>query len=116
MLEFKENIKNVKEFQYLYNEVGWGAYDEKISEISLSNTFYSISVYDGNNIAGFGRIIGDEICFLYIQDIMVLPKYQSNGIGTMIIEKLLLKIEEVKKNNSSVRVYVGASIRKRRIL
>lgn len=109
MINIKENIKNVKEFNLLYNAVGWGAYDENITQKALDNTFYSVSVYDDNNIVGYGRIIGDAICFLYIQDIIVKPEYQGNKIGTTIMKKLLEKINEIKKENSKLRVYLGAS-------
>ena len=109
MINIKENVKNVKEFNLLYDDVGWGAYDEKITQKALDNTFYSVSVYDDNKIVGYGRIIGDTICFLYIQDIMVKPEYQGNKIGTMIMNKLLEKINEIKQENPDLRVYLGAS-------
>ena len=109
MINIKENIKNVEEFNLLYDAVGWGAYDEKIVQKALDNTFYSVSVYDDNKIVGYGRIIGDTICFLYIQDIMVKPEYQGKKIGTMIMNKLLEKINEIKKENIGLRVYLGAS-------
>lgn len=109
MLEIKENINNVKEFNLLYDLVGWGSYDDKISKRALDNTFYSISVYDNNNIVGYGRLIGDTICFMYIQDVIVKPDYQNKKIGTMIMNKLLEKIEELKKENPDLRIYLGAS-------
>ena len=109
MINIKENLKNVEEFNLLYDAVGWGAYDEKIAQKALDNTFYSVSVYDDNQMVGYGRIIGDAICFLYIQDIMVKPEYQGNKIGTMIMNKLLEKINEIKKENPDLRVYLGAS-------
>ena len=108
-ITIKENNKNVEEFNLLYNLVGWGAYDEQISQKALDNTFYSISVYDEEKIIGYGRLIGDTICFIYIQDIMVKPEYQSQKIGTLIMNKLLEKINELKKDNQSLRVYLGAS-------
>lgn len=97
MTNIKENINNVEEFNLLYDSVGWGHYDKNLSEIALNNTFYSVSVYDENKIIGYGRIIGDTICFLYIQDIIVLLQYQNKKIDTKIMNKLLEKIEEVKK-------------------
>lgn len=109
MINIKENIKNVEEFNLLYNDVGWGAYDDNITQKALDNTFYSVSAYDDNKIVGYGRIIGDTICFLYIQDIMVKPEYQGNKIGTMIMNKLLEKINEIKQKNPDLRVYLGAS-------
>lgn len=109
MIRIKENNNNVKEFNLLYDKVGWGHWDENISQKALDNTFYSVTVYDNEKVIGYGRIIGDTICFLYIQDIMVIPKYQSNKIGTMIMNKLLDKINDIKKENPSLKVYVGAS-------
>ena len=109
MIRIKENNNNVKEFNLLYDKVGWGHWDENISQKALDNTFYSVTVYDNEKVIGYGRIIGDTICFLYIQDIMVIPEYQSNKIGTMIRNKLLDKINDIKKENPSLKVYVGAS-------
>ena len=40
---------------------------------------------------------------------MVLPEYQSRGIGTMIMNKLLDRIKEIKRENPNLRVYLGAS-------
>ncbi len=109
MINIKEDIKNVEEFNLLYDAVGWGAYDEKITQKALDNTFYSVSIYDDEKIVGYGRIIGDTICFLYIQDVMVKPEYQGKKIGTLVMNKLLEKVNEVKKENPDVRVYLGAS-------
>lgn len=108
-LNIKENMKNVEEFNFLYDSVGWGHYDERISQIALENTIYSVSIYDGNKIIGYGRIIGDVVCFLYIQDVMVRKEYQNNKIGTKIMLLLLEKIKEYKKVNPALRVYLGAS-------
>ncbi|MBQ2872414.1 MAG: GNAT family N-acetyltransferase [Bacilli bacterium] len=112
MLEFKENIDNVEEFNYLYDAVGWGSYDKEISSKALKNNIYSVSLYDNNQIVGYGRIIGDGYIFLYIQDIMVSPEHQGKHIGTEIMNKLLDKIEEIKKENPDILVYLGASLGK----
>lgn len=109
MIHIKENNKNVEEFNLLYNSVGWGSYDRNISKKALDNTFYSLSIYDDDKIIGYGRLIGDTICFIYIHDVMVIPEYQSKKIGTMIMNRLLEKINDLKKENPDLRVYLGAS-------
>ena len=108
-MTIKENVKSVEEFNLLYDAVGWGSYDDHITKQALDNTFYSVSIYDENKIIGYGRLIGDTICFMYIHDVMVLPEYQSKKIGTLIMNKLLDKIKEIKKENPDLRVYLGAS-------
>lgn len=40
---------------------------------------------------------------------MVKPEFQNKKIGTLIMNKLLEKINELKKENPNIRVYLGAS-------
>ena len=108
-MTIKENIKNIDDFNSLYDAVGWEAYDYNITKQALDNTFYSVSIYDENKIIGYGRLIGDTICFMYIHDVMVLPEYQGQKIGTQIMNKLIDKVKEIKKENPDIRVYLGAS-------
>lgn len=109
MINIRENVNNVEEFNYLYDAVGWGHYDEAISQIALDNTFYSVSIYDDDKIVGYGRLIGDQICFIYVQDVMVVPEYQGQQIGTYIMKILEDKTREIKAVNPDVRVYLGSS-------
>ncbi|HNW55787.1 MAG TPA: GNAT family N-acetyltransferase [bacterium] len=109
MIDIKVNINNVEEYNYLYDQVGWGRYNYEISKKALDNTLYSVSVYDDENIIGYGRIIGDGICFLYIHDVMVLPAYQGKKIGTKIMNELLKYIKSIKLSNPNARIYLGAS-------
>lgn len=46
---------------------------------------------------------------MYIHDVMIIPEYQDRKIGSMIMNKLLDKVEEIKKTNPDMRVYLGAS-------
>ena len=105
----KENVNDIKEFNFLYDNVGWGCYDDKVSEVALDNTLYSVSVYENDEIIGYGRLIGDGACFLYIHDIMVRVDHQGKKIGTLVMNKLMDKVREYKKFNPYVRVYLGAS-------
>lgn len=112
MIIIKENIDNVEEFNYLFDEVGWGAHDYEVSAKALKNNVYSVSVYDNDKIIGYGRIIGDSLIYLYIHDIMVHPSYQGKGIGKQIMQKLVDKINEIRKENPYLRAYLGASLSK----
>ena len=109
MVELIEKIPTSDEYNNLTDSVGWGKRENKIVEEAFKNTIYSLCAYDDQELIGYGRIIGDKTIFLYIQDIMVEPKYQSKKIGTKIMEGLLEKIKELKKVNSELRVYLGAS-------
>ena len=109
MINYISKTPTPDEYNYLTNSVGWGIRDEKIIQQALENTLYSLCVYDGDRLIGYGRIIGDKTIFLYIQDIIVIPEYQGKKIGTGIITELLKKVEEYKKVNPNIRTYLGAS-------
>ncbi len=109
MIKIVENKISVDDFNYLTDKVGWGTREFKVVEEALNNTLYSVSVYDDNKIIGYGRIIGDKTIFLYIQDIMVVPEYKGQKVGTKIMNELLKKVDEYKKVNSNIRTYLGAS-------
>ncbi len=107
-LKFLFNFKD-KEKHKLYYDLFYYIYDEKIIKQALENTLYSLCVYDGDRLIGYGRIIGDKTIFLYIQDIMVIPEYQGKKIGTGIMTELLKQVKEYKKINPNIRTYLGAS-------
>ena len=109
MIKYIEHIPSAEEFNYLTNSVGWGIRKNNIVEKKKKNTLYSLCVYDDDKLIGYGRIIGDKTIFLYIQDIMVVPEYQSKHIGTGIMKNLLKKINGYKKINPNIRTYLGAS-------
>ena len=109
MIKYIEHIPSAEEFNYLTNSVGWGIRKNNIVDEALKNTLYSLCVYDDDKLIGYGRIIGDKTIFLYIQDIMVLPKYQSQKIGTKIMNMIIDRINEFKKVNPNIRTYLGAS-------
>jgi GNAT superfamily N-acetyltransferase len=43
------------------------------------------------------RIIGDGITIIYIQDILVLPEYQNNGLGKVLMNEVLKKYRSVRQ-------------------
>ena len=110
MIKYSEEKISVENFNYLNEKVGWGKRDNIVVKEALENTLYSITVYDEKKVIGYGRIIGDKTIFLYIQDIIVIPEYQGNKIGTEIMNLLLEKINEYKKINPAIRTYIGPSL------
>lgn len=109
MIKIIENVNDVDEFNLLYDLVGWEAYSKEISSKALNNTYYSVSIYDNDKIVGYGRLIGEGICFMYIHDVMVIPEYQNKKIGTVIMNNLIKEVDKIKKENPDMRLYLGAS-------
>ena len=108
-IRYIERFPMPAEYNMLTEAVGWGTKKESIIEEALKHTLYSLCVYDGDKLIGYGRLLGDKTIFLYIHSVMVLPEYQGKNIGTGIINKLLEQINEYKKVNPEIRTYLGAA-------
>ena len=99
-LVFKEDIiLNVKDILYLYNDVGWSSYTKNIDSLikSIKNSLKVISVWDKDLLVGLIRVVGDGHSIIYIQDILILQKYQNRGIGKSLIEIILDKYKNVRQ-------------------
>ena len=99
-LVFKEDIiLNVKDILYLYNDVGWSSYTKNIDSLikSIKNSLKVISVWDNDLLVGLIRVVGDGHSIIYIQDILILQKYQNRGIGKRLIEIILDKYKNVRQ-------------------
>lgn len=89
MIEIKENTLSLKQYLELRASVGWKVLNEKQAEKALKNSIYTLCAYDGNQPVGMGRIVGDGAVISYIQDLVVHPGYQNQGVGRKIIEGLI---------------------------
>ncbi len=84
-----ERIPTVDEHRALFEAVGWQPYAPQAAAISLQNSLCGVVVLDGDTVIGMGRVIGDGGKFFYVQDVAVLPAYQGNGVGRLIMDRLL---------------------------
>ena len=66
---------------------------KEAAELGLKNSIYSILVKHDDEAVGMGRIIGDGGCHCQVVDICVLPEYQGEGIGKLIMEKIMSFID-----------------------
>lgn len=67
--------------------------EEKHRQI-LENSFKSIVAVDENKIIGFINAISDGILSAYIPLLEVLPEYQKQGIGSLLVKKMLEELND----------------------
>ena len=67
---------------------GMGNKDIQRSRIALSNSVMTISLYDGEKLIGFGRIVGDGGITYVVSDIMVDFDYQRKGFAEQIMNAI----------------------------
>lgn len=101
-IKIHENSITVQEFIYLYDSTNWEKFSSNQIEKSLKNDIYHVSAWINKKIVGMGRLLGDGCMYWYIQNLIVLPEYQSKGVGTAIMETLLSYV----KNNSPSKSHI----------
>ncbi|REL32164.1 GNAT family N-acetyltransferase [Thalassotalea euphylliae] len=93
------------EFIALRAKAGWGDTDPKLAQTSLTNSLYCLTAYQQERLVGMVRIVGDGALFFYIQDLVVDPEFQNNGLGTALMEKLECYLSEVAKSGATVGLF-----------
>ncbi|MBB4826641.1 GNAT superfamily N-acetyltransferase [Sporosarcina luteola] len=90
---------NVVELEKLYNDVEWYAYTKDITVLqqALLQSLDVLTAWDGDELVGLIRIVGDGLTIIYIQDILVLSAYQNQGIATQLMRQTLNKYKDVRQ-------------------
>lgn len=88
MLRWIENDRNVDVYLSLREAVNWKELTREQAYKALQNSLYILTAYEDDEPIGMGRIVGDGAVICYVQDLIVVPKKQSDGIGGMILNRL----------------------------
>ena len=83
----------------LYQAVGWNMYtrDPKKLERAIAQSLSVLGAYDGDQLVGLIRAVGDGETILFIQDLLVLPSYQRQGIGRQLVNALVDQFPQVRQ-------------------
>lgn len=87
-MEYQENVLCYEDYCRLRESVGWTNFSKEQTQVALSNSLYTVAVFESSQAVGMGRLIGDGM-YLVIADIVVNPVYQGKGIGSKIVSMLI---------------------------
>jgi GNAT superfamily N-acetyltransferase len=90
------------EFLKLRDALDWGRLSSEDAQRSLDRSLFFARAMDGDEVVGFGRVVGDGVMYFYIQDMMVAANRQGEGIGARILESLLQQIRGVAIKGATV--------------
>ena len=71
--------------------MGWTGYSShpEMLEKALEHSLLVLAAVDGDRLVGLLRAVGDGYSIIFIQDILVLPAYQRQGIGRNLLEQAI---------------------------
>ena len=87
----KQEFVKLEDVLHLYQAVGWTNYTHQpeMLEQALSHSLVIYVALDGDAVVGLIRLVGDGFSSVLVQDLIVLPSYQRQGIGRSLMKEAL---------------------------
>ncbi|MGM5692343.1 GNAT family N-acetyltransferase [Streptococcus suis] len=90
MITYKQHPQlDFQEVLDLYASIGWTNYTDRPTMLqkAFEHSLLVLAAVDGDRLVGLLRAVGDGYSIVFIQDILVLPTYQRQGIGRHLLEQ-----------------------------
>lgn len=88
-IEIVENVLTPEDFVRLRTAAGFADIPLPHATRALKNGLVNVSALCDGELVGMGRLVGDGAMYWYLQEIIVLPEYQGQGIGRKIVNYLV---------------------------
>ncbi len=95
-LEYSTNAVNWAELAEVYRLAPLGTYDPAQLKRAYERSEVCCFAYRGTQLVAAGRALSDGEYFAFICDIVVLPEFQRQGIGTRIMNAMSEKLAAEK--------------------
>lgn len=93
-IEYRDTKPDAGQYLTLFETTGWNAvYQTDVDGLrkALSNSWYVVCAYQGNDLVGIGRVVSDGVLYAMIYDMIVKLAFQGRGIGSAILARLIGK-------------------------
>jgi ribosomal protein S18 acetylase RimI-like enzyme len=100
-MDYRTNDKqlNASVFLAFVNQIWPGVYDAQRTQTALFKT-QNVTAYDGEKLVGCLRILSDGYYFGTITELLVLPEYRNQGVGSTLLR--------LAKANTPTMLYFGS--------
>ena len=88
MVQLVEDQLDIDTYMELREAVHFRKLSRDQARRGLDNSLYTLVAYKDGKAVGTGRIVGDGAIICYVQDLIIRPEVQGEGIGGLILESL----------------------------
>ena len=83
----------------LYDAVGWVAYTRDLDSLerAMQGSSHVVTARRGGRLVGLARVVSDGATIAYLQDVLVRPEEQGNGVGRRLVTEVLAPFETVRQ-------------------
>lgn len=68
-----------------------------VLEQGFKNSLLVLAIYEDDELLGIIRAVGDGFTFVFVQDILVFPEKQRQGVGTALLKAALDRYQDVRQ-------------------
>lgn len=98
MITIEDNKITVADYLAIRDAVNWKKLSAQQAGKALSNSLLVTGAYDeSGRLIGMGRLVGDGSVICYVQDLIVRPDSQLQGIGSAILGHLKEHVERLRE-------------------
>ena len=97
-MELREyRYEKEEEILTLYESVGWTNYTRRpeMLRAAWAGSLLILGAWEGARLVGVIRCVGDGASILYIQDLLVNPAHQRQGIGSALLRAAVARYPSV---------------------
>ncbi len=82
---------NEQEILDLYKSVEWDLYivDPTMLKNAYNNSLKTYGAYVDDKLVGIIRVVGDGYSVVFIQDLLIRPEFQRQGIGRALMQRII---------------------------
>lgn len=93
------NASDMGSVKRLYEEAGWTAYLKDGAKLNRAweKSLFSLGAFEGGELVGFIRCLGDGEHTVLIQDLLVEEKHQRKGIGGKLMRSVFEEYRDVRQ-------------------
>ncbi|PHV71176.1 GNAT family N-acetyltransferase [Sporanaerobium hydrogeniformans] len=94
-IEIVDNALTPEIYIAVRKQVNFKYYPYEDVKVALKNSLYTVVIYDEGKPIGISRIVGDGKIVFFIKDVVVIPEYQKQNIGSMLMDRIQQYISTV---------------------
>jgi GNAT superfamily N-acetyltransferase len=107
-LRFIERTPTRAEYETLCRAVGWDhLVDFDLADKALGASLFAVVAELDGEIVATARVVGDGVTSFYIQDVIVLPRLQSQGLGAQVMDRVFAWIKANAPPRAMVRLFTA---------
>ncbi|HET9824679.1 MAG TPA: GNAT family N-acetyltransferase [Chitinophagaceae bacterium] len=102
-----------EEYLHLVSAVGWDKYtNHSLVDKILVAAAYSVVAQDDETgeAIGCALLLTDHASFYYVKDVMVDPRWQGKGVGSMLMKEVMRWLNENAAENAFVGLFTGENL------